>query len=183
MSNEVFALVKRRVVGSPTMKSVLLYMADSASDDGTGIWCSKATIAADLEFKSKRTVQTAIQDLSAQGLVEKVGKRNCNNGYVDEYKIVLPRVSQLASTVQSRGAQSASLPRDLEQSQSIGVKEMHLTGAGNAPLTQHLGGAGNARVQETHLTGAGNAPDRCRKCTQTIMEPLRNLLRCLRHKI
>lgn len=150
MSNEVFALVKKRVVGSPTMKSVLLYMADSASDDGSGIYCSKATMAANLEFKSKRTVQTAILDLVKRGLVRKTGTRSCRNGYTDEYQIVLGSIRQLPFTLEPRGA-------------------------GNAPVALDVAGAGNAPVQEMHLTGAGNAPHGVQEMhpnhPRTIKEP------------
>ncbi|HCP80327.1 MAG TPA: hypothetical protein DIT67_01590, partial [Octadecabacter sp.] len=113
MSNEVFTAVKRRKVGSPTMKSVMLYMADSASDDGSGIWVSKATMAADLEFKSKRTVQGAIGDLMAAKLVSEVGQRGCSHGYTIEYRINLDAV--------------LALP---------------VTRARNAPVPQYVGGAG-----------------------------------------
>lgn len=123
MSNEVHTLVKRRVVGSPTLKSVLLYMADAAADDGSGIWMAKGTIAADLEFKSKRTVQTALATLTEMGGIEHIGHKKCRNGFTMEYKIVLAVVARLPQTRPS-------------------IEE--LTGAGGAPLPQHVGGAGNA---------------------------------------
>ncbi|MFY0309654.1 helix-turn-helix domain-containing protein [Leisingera sp. D0M16] len=129
MSIELYSLVKRRAVGSPTKKAILLYMADAASDDGSGIWVSKGNMAADLELKSKRTVQTNISELVASGLVSEVGQRKCRNGFTVEYRINLKAVSGLPPTR-----------------------------AGNAPVPQHIAGAGNAPVQEMHPTGAGNAP-------------------------
>ena len=50
MSNLVSNLVQTKKVGSNTQKSILMYMADKASDDGTGIWVSKKNMAADLEM-------------------------------------------------------------------------------------------------------------------------------------
>lgn len=129
MSIEIYSLVKRRVVGSPTKKAILLYMADAASDDGSGIWVSKANMAADLEMKSKRTVQTNIADLVEVGLIAEVGQRKCKNGFTIEYCINLNVVSGLP-----------------------------LTRAANAPVPLYVAGAGNARVQEMHPTGAGDAP-------------------------
>ncbi|EBA18378.1 putative replication protein [Roseobacter sp. SK209-2-6] len=129
MSIEMYSLIKRRVAGSPTKKAILLYMADAASDDGSGIWVSKGNMAADLEMKSKRTVQTNIAELVAAGILSEVGQRKCKNGFTIEYRINVDAVS--------------SLPQ---------------TRAGNAPLPQHIAGAGNAPVQEMHLTGAGDAP-------------------------
>ncbi|WP_171178635.1 hypothetical protein [Ruegeria sp. HKCCD8929] len=156
MSNEVHTLVKRRVVGSQTMKSVLLYMADAASDDGSGIWVSKANMALDLEFKSKRTVQTAIADMLAKGLVKEVGQRKHHHGYTIEYQINLSAVAGLPETRPS-------------------LTERNQRGAGNAPVAQNVGGAGDAPVQEVHPTGAADARQEVQEMhpnhTRTILEP------------
>lgn len=111
MSIELYSLIRRRSVGSPTKKSILLYMADAASDDGSGIWVSKGNMAADLEMKSKRTVQTNISELVAAGIVFEVGQRKCRNGFTVEYRIDLGAVLSLPST----RAGNAPLP----------VQEMH----------------------------------------------------------
>jgi len=97
MSNTVSVFVKRRVIGSPTLKGVLLYMADNASDDGTGIWTSKGNIARDLEL-SKRAVQIAIQNLMEFGIVLEDGTRKCVNGFTMEYSICLDTLNRLPST-------------------------------------------------------------------------------------
>lgn len=97
MSNRVDAIVERKIVGSPTMKSVLGYMARRASDDGSGVWTSKSNIARDTEFK-RRTVQLAIKELIEKGLIEAVGKRQFQNGETDEYCINLEAVRKLEST-------------------------------------------------------------------------------------
>jgi len=97
MSNFVSSLVQRRVVGGATRKSVLLYMADKAADDGTGIWASKVTMGSDLEI-SDRTVRTAVAELLSDGLIAEVGQRNRRNGYTVEYAIILDEIERLPST-------------------------------------------------------------------------------------
>ncbi len=97
MSNLISATVQRRVVGSATRKSVLLYMADKAADDGSGIWTSKANIARDLEL-GIRAVQYAIRSLVDAGLLIEIGQRDCKHGYTVEYGIVIDVVSGLPST-------------------------------------------------------------------------------------
>lgn len=97
MSNEVYSIAKRRIVGSHTIKAVLLFMADSASDDGSGIWVSKANMARDLEM-SKRTVHAAIQALMQMGVVSEVGNRPCKNGFTIEYRLNTEALFSLPST-------------------------------------------------------------------------------------
>ncbi|MDR0809724.1 MAG: helix-turn-helix domain-containing protein [Gemmobacter sp.] len=97
MSNLIAASVQRRVVGSATRKSVLLYMADKAADDGSGIWTSKANIARDLEL-SRRAVQIAINELIRDGLLSEAGQRDCKHGYTVEYAILPEAVDKLPST-------------------------------------------------------------------------------------
>ncbi|MFC7705769.1 helix-turn-helix domain-containing protein [Plastorhodobacter daqingensis] len=97
MSNLISASVQRRTVGSATRKSVLLYMADKAADNGSGIWTSKANIARDLEL-SRRAVQLAIQELIRDGLVLEAGQRDCKHGFTVEYAIVPQAVDNLPST-------------------------------------------------------------------------------------
>ena len=94
MSNSVSALVERRRVGSPTKKSILLFMADKASDDGSGIWIGQGTIAARLEL-SKRAVQKNTQALIEDGLIFPVGKKSHTNGYTVNYSIDLVVVRDL----------------------------------------------------------------------------------------
>ena len=97
MSNLIAASVQRRVVGSATRKAVLLYMADKAADDASGIWTSKANIARDLEL-SRRAVQIAIAELIRDGLVSEAGQRDCKHGYTVEYSILPEAVDKLVST-------------------------------------------------------------------------------------
>lgn len=136
MSNIVAGMARKRSVGlGPTAKAVLLYMADLASDDGTGIWASKQTMADELEM-SKRALQGAIIHLQEAGFVSAVGTRKHRNGSTVEYRI---EVSAL--------------------------ENMPLTRAANAPVTTTSRsdtttsrGAGDSPVQEVHPTRAGDAP-------------------------
>lgn len=117
MSHVVTGIAQRRVIGSSARKAVLMFMAGCASDDGSGIWTSKANMAADLEM-SKRTVQNAIAELVGMGVVYEVGSRPCKNGFTIEYGINLSALSALECT------RAADAP----------VQKMHLTRAADAPL-------------------------------------------------
>jgi hypothetical protein len=101
MSNEVNALVKRRKVGSAPLKSVLKFMADCASDDGSGIYASKQYMADCIEI-SKRTVIRSVEILLERGLISETGRRACRRGYTVEYRINLDKVRELPSAVKDR---------------------------------------------------------------------------------
>lgn len=97
MSNLVSTAVQKRVVGSALRKAVLLYMADKAADDGTGIWASKVTMACDLEV-SDRAIRLAVSAMLDAGLIAEVGQRNRRNGYTVEYAIILDAIERLPRT-------------------------------------------------------------------------------------
>lgn len=130
MSNEVTSLAQKRIAGTPTRKAVLMYLADRASDDGSGIWTSKAHIAADTEL-SKRSVQNSMNQFEQEGLLSKTGTKQCQNGFTYEYSLSIEHLKLLPST----------------------RKDANLTGAGDSPLRVHQVHG----VQEVHLTGAGGA--------------------------
>jgi biotin operon repressor len=139
MSNDVSVFAKRRVIGSATLKGVLLYMADNASDDGTGIWTSKANIARDLEL-SKRSVQLSIQSLIDRGIVFEDGKRKCVNGFTVQYSIRLNVLNSLPSTRDDK--------LKLTGEPHSPVNHIHLTGEPHSPLP----------VNPIHLTGEPHSP-------------------------
>ncbi len=74
-----------------------MYMADKASDDGSGIWVSKGNMAADLEMSS-RAVRIHIKDMLALNILKVTGQKECKNGYTIDYQINLEIVSMLPST-------------------------------------------------------------------------------------
>ncbi|WPY95620.1 hypothetical protein T8T21_05715 [Limimaricola variabilis] len=94
MSNKVSALAYSRVAGSPSRKAVLVYIADKASDDGSGIWASKGTIAAETEL-SLSSVKRIMRDFEAERLIGRRGRRACENGATIEYAINLDVLSDL----------------------------------------------------------------------------------------
>ena len=135
MSHIVTGLVQRKKVGSPTRKSVLMYMAGCASDDGTGVWSSKSNIAADLEM-GKRTVQNCIDDLVSCGIISVVGNRPCRNGFTIEYRLNLDAIYSLESTRENENGAPTSPPDPCSTRTRAGrspVQDVHLTRAGRAP--------------------------------------------------
>ena len=74
-----------------------MYMADKASDDGSGIWVSKKNMAADLEM-TDRAVRIHIKDMIAMGVLVEAGQRQCKTGYTVDYTINVDVVGSLGST-------------------------------------------------------------------------------------
>ena len=97
MSNFVSTLCQRKKAGSQVKKAILMYMADKASDDGSGIWVSKANMAADLEM-GVRTVQENIKQMIAMGVIIKAGERECKSGYTVDYTLNLDVIRTLENT-------------------------------------------------------------------------------------
>jgi hypothetical protein len=94
LSNKVSVLVYKKAVGSPVRKSILAYLADKASDDGSGIWASKQTIADETEC-GRSTVIKTINDFVEEGLLAEAGKRPCASGATVVYSIILNRLLEL----------------------------------------------------------------------------------------
>ncbi len=97
MSNKISNLVQTKKIGSLTKKAILMYMADKASDDGSGIWVSKKNMAADLEM-TDRAVRIHIKDMIAMGVLVEAGQRQCKTGYTVDYTINVDVVGSLGST-------------------------------------------------------------------------------------
>lgn len=88
MSFKVANLVYSRKIGSAHRKAILAYMADKASDDGRGVYCSKGTIADETEI-ARSTVFKTIKELVAEGLLIEAGHRACTNGSTVVYDLNL----------------------------------------------------------------------------------------------
>ena len=88
-----------RRFGSPARKQIIMFLADKASDDGSGIWCSKGTIQRHTEL-GESTVKRTINDFLREGVLIETGQRRCQNGYTVIYRIVLAKISQLESTAE-----------------------------------------------------------------------------------
>ena len=88
-----------RRFGSAARKQIIMFLADKASDDGSGIWCSKGTIQRHTEL-SESTVKRTIIDFVREGILIETGRRHCKNGYTVIYRIVLERVAALEPTAE-----------------------------------------------------------------------------------
>jgi len=88
-----------RRFGSAARKQIIMFLADKASDDGSGIWCSKGTIQRHTEL-GESTVKRTISDFLREGILIETGRRPCKNGFTVIYRIVLTRVMALESSAE-----------------------------------------------------------------------------------
>lgn len=115
MSYHVEALCDRRRFGSAARKQIAMYLANKASDDGAGIWCSKHTIARHTEL-SLATVKRTIRDFLDEGLLVETGERRpCDHGHTVVYRLVLEAVSELESL----------LPQKVSKETGVTVNPVH----------------------------------------------------------
>jgi hypothetical protein len=94
VSNHITSAVYKRQLGTHMRKSVMALLADKASDDGSGIWASKQTLADEL-CCSKQTVIATIQGFIADGLLHESGTRKCSTGATVEYRIDVAAIDAL----------------------------------------------------------------------------------------
>ncbi|KAA0914868.1 hypothetical protein FLO80_10875 [Aquicoccus porphyridii] len=94
MSWKVANLCAERKFGSPVRKQIIMFLADKASDDGSGIWCSKGTVQRHTEL-GESTVKRTITEFLREGILVETGRRPCKNGYTVIYRIVLGVVNGL----------------------------------------------------------------------------------------
>ena len=88
-----------RRFGSAARRQIIMFLADKASDDGSGIWCSKGTIQRHTELGESKEKRTMINFLR-EGIRIETGRRHCKNGYSFIYRIVLDRVAALEPTAE-----------------------------------------------------------------------------------
>lgn len=99
MSWKIANLCADRIFGSAARKQIIMFLADKASDDGSGIWCSKGTIQRHTEL-GESTVKRTITDFLREGILIETGRRPCKNGFTVIYRIVLDRVMALESSAE-----------------------------------------------------------------------------------
>jgi len=99
MSWRVANKCAERRFGSAARKQIIMFLADKASDDGSGIWCSKGTIQRHTEL-GESTVKRTINDFLREGILIETGRRKCKNGYTVVYNIVLAQIALMESTVE-----------------------------------------------------------------------------------
>lgn len=119
----------KRDLKTPMRKSVMVLLADKASDDGTGIYASKQTMADEL-CCSKQAVLDAIKGFIAEELLIEIGQRRNANGFTIEYGIniaaleAVPLVSCHANRQSTRltGQSDRPVKEDDGTSQPAGPK-------------------------------------------------------------
>ena len=94
MSWRVANTCAERKFGSATRKQIIMFLADKASDDGSGIWCSKGTIQRHTKL-GETTVKRTIREFLKEGILVETGARTCKNGFTVVYRIDLAKVEAL----------------------------------------------------------------------------------------
>lgn len=103
MSYHVEYRCSNRKFGSAPRKQIAMYLANKAGDDGSGIWCSKHTIARDTEL-SLATVKRTIRDFLAEGILIAIGMRETSrHGQTVIYRIALEVVDELEPLHAAKG--------------------------------------------------------------------------------
>lgn len=137
MSNHLTSLAYKVNVGSLLRKSVLVLLADKASDDGSGIWASKQTMADEL-CCSKQAVIKSMNEFQAEGLLRETGTRKNPNGYTVTYTLnvaaieALPKVKRWAADQSTPlTGQSGSPVNDVDVTSQPGLPKPPLTPLGS----------------------------------------------------
>ncbi|OAN80790.1 hypothetical protein A8B78_10440 [Jannaschia sp. EhC01] len=99
MSWRVANACSERKFGSATRKQIIMFLADKASDDGSGIWCSKGTIQRHTEL-GETTVKRTIREFLKEGILVETGARGCKNGFTVIYRIDLTKIEALEPTAE-----------------------------------------------------------------------------------
>ena len=86
-----------RRFGSAPRKQIIMFLADKASDDGSGIWCSKGTIQRHTELGAS-TVKRTIKDFLDEGILIETGQKRCKNVHTIVYRMILAKVMLLELT-------------------------------------------------------------------------------------
>ena len=129
MSWRVANICADRKFGSPVRKQIIMFLADKASDDGSGIYCSKGAVKRHTELGAS-TVKRTIGDFIQEGILVETGQiRRCTNGYTVVYRMNLSAVETL---------EKISEPSDKIQD-STGSAEGGVHGApGTSPATDRV---------------------------------------------
>ena len=101
MSWRVAKECSERKLGSAPRKQIIMFLADKASDDGSGIWCSKGTIQRLTELGAS-TVKRTIKDFLDEGILIETGQKRCKNGHTIVYRMILAKVTLLELTSRSQ---------------------------------------------------------------------------------
>lgn len=94
VSNHLITAAYKANLRTPMRKAVMVLLADKASDDGSGIWASKQTMADEL-CCSKQTVIDTIKGFIADGLLVEDGTRKSPNGFTVQYRIIVSALNAI----------------------------------------------------------------------------------------
>lgn len=154
MSNHLISLAYKRDVRTSMRKAVLVLMADKASDDGSGIWAAKQTMADEL-CCSKQTVIDTIKGFIAEGIVQERGQRPSPNGYTVEYCLNVAAIEALPLVKCHSGNRSSKLT-----GQAAGpVKDADRTGQAAGPKPSRTILSGKAKASPQRAKGNFILPD------------------------
>jgi len=128
VSNHLITSTFKANLKTNLRKSVMLLLADKASDDGTGIWASKQTMAAEL-CCSKQSVITTIKAFIDEGLLIVTGQRQSPNGYTHVYAINITALLALEKVSSCRDNQSSTLTGQAD----LPVKHVDVTSQAGGP--------------------------------------------------
>ncbi|MGH1369841.1 MAG: hypothetical protein ACRBCL_14610 [Maritimibacter sp.] len=172
MSWRVANTCAERKFGSATRKQIIMFLADKASDDGSGIWCSKGTIQRHTEL-GETTVKRTVREFLKEGILVETGARTCKNGFTVVYRIDLTKVEALDPTLEPE-IETGSTVAPVQSGPGTGATVAGVPGPPrppNHPKTIHkpptrMREAGEAEEAEKIL--AAYPPDRLRGKAQCL---------------
>jgi hypothetical protein len=94
MSYRLMGTILTRRFGSALRKSVMIALASHAQDDGSGVWPSAETLAAEADC-CVRSVRKCLADFLAEGLLTHVANKPCRSGFVKVRRLELKRIAEL----------------------------------------------------------------------------------------
>lgn len=134
MSYHVESRCSNRKFGSAPRKQIAMYLANKASDDGGGIWCSKYTIARETEL-SLATVKRTIRDFLAEGILVATGYHDTScHGQTIVYRIVFEAVEKLEILkLPNVSAPTGAILNPVQGVTATGVRESQRPGSQRHP--------------------------------------------------
>ena len=144
MSWEMLGLCAEKEFRTPTRKQTIMYLADKASSNGEGIWCSKYRVARETEL-SLATVKRVFREFVREGILIETGLKDCDRGYTKVYRISVEAVELLADLKKF----------DEEYATGVSVHPVHSdppTGSGLTPVPGSPGTPNHSQtIQEPSL--------------------------------
>ena len=176
MSWRVANVCAERKFGSATRKQIIMFLADKASDDGSGIWCSKGTIQRHTEL-GETTVKRTIREFLKEGILVETGARGCKNGFTVIYRINLTKIEALELTAEPEIETGATVD-PVQTGPGRGATVAGVPGPPNHPKTIHKPPTREREAAEDEGAEkilAAYPPDRLRgkaECLSRIREAL-----------